>query len=95
MVRVHAMTTDKITAWRIRDALACHPLLGGGTAQIDVEVDHEQVILTGWATDERVLRLVEQLVRGAAGRHAISVQLYHGCLAGRLPSEAPEAMPLR
>ena len=95
MVRVHAMTTDAITAWRIRDILACHPLLGGGTAQIHVEVDHEQVILTGWTADERLLQLVEQLVRRAAGCHAISLQIQHGCLAGRLHSDAPAGMPLR
>ena len=95
MVRVHAMTTDKITAWRVRDALACHPLLGGGTAQIDVEVDHDQVTLTGWAADERLLQLVEQLVRRTAGRHAISVQIHHDCLARPMASAVSMVMPLR
>ena len=95
MVRVHAMTTDKITAWRIRDALSRHPLLGGGTAQIDVEVVHEQVILTGWTADERLVQLVEQLVRRAAGRHAISVQIQSGCLTGHVPSADPIVTRLR
>lgn len=95
MVRVHAMTTDKITAWRIRDVLACHPLLGGGTAQIDVEVAHERVTLTGWTADERLIQLVEQLARRAAGRHAISIQIQHGCSNGHSCTIDPAAVPLR
>jgi hypothetical protein len=52
VVRVDLMTTDKITAWRIRDAMANHPLLGGCTAQISIDASHDYVMLSGWASDE-------------------------------------------
>lgn len=80
MVRVHALTTDKITAWRIRDLLATHPLLGSAAAQIDVQSDHETVILTGWAADAHLLQLVEQLATNAAGRRTLSMQIHCGCI---------------
>ena len=46
MVRVHTETSDKITAWRVRDRLAVHPLLGGAAVQIDVHADHESVVMS-------------------------------------------------
>ena len=76
MVRVHPTTTDKITAWRVRDALACHPLLGGATAQISVSAGIENVILTGWTLDERLMQEAQHLARRAAGRRVVQMQLH-------------------
>ena len=78
MVRVDLMTTDKITAWRIRDAMACHPLLGGCTAQISIKANHEHVTLSGWASDERLSKIAHRLAQNAAGRRLISVNLKVG-----------------
>jgi len=78
MVRVDLTTTDKITAWRIRDAMACHPLLGGSTAQISIEANHEQVTLSGWARDERLSEIALRLAQNEAGRRLISVNLKVG-----------------
>lgn len=88
MVRVHALTTDKITAWRIRDSLAGHPLLGSVAAQIDVQADHEAVTLTGWAADEGLLRLVKQLALSAAGRRSVSMQIRCGCFTDSVRTSA-------
>src|SRR5690606_6179772 len=61
MVRVSHGTADRITAWRVRDALACHPLLGGATAQISIHADFESVTLEGWTLDDRVQQLAIRL----------------------------------
>jgi hypothetical protein len=78
MVRVDLMTTDKITAWRIRDAMACHPLLGGCTAQISIDANYEHVTLSGWTSDERLSEIALRLAQNAAGRRLISVNLNVG-----------------
>jgi osmotically-inducible protein OsmY len=78
MVRVDFMTTDKITAWQIRDRLACHPLLGGAAAQISISASHEHVILSGWTGDERLLAIAARMAQGAAGRRLVSVKLNVG-----------------
>ena len=78
MVRVDLTTTDKITAWRIRDAMACHPLLGGCTAQISIDANHKYVTLSGWTSDERLSEIALQLAQSAAGRRLISANLNIG-----------------
>lgn len=83
MVKVDIMTTDKITAWRIRDAMACHPLLGGCTAQISIAANREHVTLSGWATDEGLSEIAARLAQNAAGRRLVSVNLQVGVLAKR------------
>lgn len=75
MVRVNGMTTDKATAWRIRDALAAHPLLGGVTAQISVAAGPDGVVLTGWTSDEALLEMAARLAARAAGRRPIRLQI--------------------
>lgn len=75
MVRVHPTTTDKITAWRVRDALACHPLLGGATAQISVTAGRESVVLDGWTLDDRLVQEAQRLARRVAGRRVVQIQL--------------------
>jgi hypothetical protein len=75
MVRVHHGATDKITAWRVRDALACHPLLGGASAHINIVADREMVVLRGWTVDERLGQVAEQLARRVAGRRVVHLQL--------------------
>lgn len=79
MVRVDQSTTDRIVAWRVRDALAAHPLLGGHMAQITVTAGYEGVVLDGWAQDEDVLRLAVKLTRRAAGSRAIQTNLLMRC----------------
>ena len=80
MVRVAAHTSDYSTAWRIRDSLAAHPLLGGGAANIRVTADHSGVVLEGWAMDNAVYDLALRMALRAAGRRAVSTQLtVQGC----------------
>ena len=71
MVRVAAATSDHITAWRIRDSLASHPMLGGGTANIRVHADHNHVVLDGWAMDAAVRELAMKIAARSAGRRAV------------------------
>jgi hypothetical protein len=75
MVRVHQATTDLATAWRIRDELACHPLLGGAAAHIEVRAGFEKVELDGWTDDETLTRVAIRLTVRAAGRRAVRAQL--------------------
>jgi hypothetical protein len=63
------------TAWRVRDALASHPLLGGATAQITVIAGPHCVVLEGWTVDEQVKQLAIRLARRAAGRCAVQMRL--------------------
>ena len=78
MVRVHGTTTDKITAWRIRDLLACHPLLGGAAADIHVTAHYDEVVLVGWIADEGLSAAAARLARGTAGRRTVDLQLRIG-----------------
>lgn len=71
MVRVSTVASDPVTAWRIRDALAAHPLLGCATAQIAVTADHESVILEGWTFDEGLIRIATKLAKQAAGKRSV------------------------
>ena len=75
MVKVHHQTTDQIVAWRVRDALAAHPLLGGATAQIHIIAGYEEVILIGWAVDEAVIQLALRLTRRVAGKRSVQGEL--------------------
>lgn len=75
MIRVAINTTDRDTAWRVRDALASHPLLGGATAQITVVAHHNCVMLEGWTVDDQVKQLAIRLARRAAGRCAVQMRL--------------------
>lgn len=75
MVRVEVNAANPDTAWRVRDALASHPLLGGATAQITVVASHHCVMLEGWTVDEQVKQLAMRLARRAAGRCAIQLRL--------------------
>jgi hypothetical protein len=75
MVRVSGVASDPITAWRVRDALAKHPLLGGATAQIQIIASHKEIILEGWTLDEDVSRLAIRLALRAAGHHTVQPRL--------------------
>jgi len=75
MVRVEINASDPDTAWRVRDALATHPLLGGATAQITVVAGHHCVMLEGWTVDDQVKQLASRLARRAAGRCAVQLRL--------------------
>ncbi|MCL4860812.1 MAG: hypothetical protein KJZ93_15455 [Caldilineaceae bacterium] len=75
MVRVHFTSTDHINAWRVRDALAAHPLLGGATAHITICAHLHGIVLEGWVIDESTLNLAMRLARRAAGRRAIQMRL--------------------
>jgi hypothetical protein len=76
MVRVHGDTSDRATAWRIRDALAAHPLLGGGAAQIRIIATREGIVLEGWTLDEDVRQLAVRMAHRAAGRRAVQLRLH-------------------
>ena len=70
MVKIHATTTDQVTAWRVRDALAAHPLLGGATAQIQVIASTQGIVLDGWALNDQAIQLAVRLACQAAGQRA-------------------------
>ncbi|MEX1018697.1 MAG: BON domain-containing protein [Litorilinea sp.] len=71
MVRVSTIASDPVTAWRIRDAMAAHPLLGGAAAQIDVCAGHECVILEGWTLDEGLIEVAGRLAKQVAGKRSV------------------------
>lgn len=75
MVKVHHNTTDQIVAWRVRDVLAAHPLLGGATAQIHIIAGYEEIVLVGWAVDEAVVQLAIRLTQRVAGKRAVQRDL--------------------
>jgi hypothetical protein len=75
MVRVALNAADPDTAWRVRDALATHPLLGGATAQITVIAGHHCVMLEGWTMDDQVKQLAIRLAKRAAGHCAVQLRL--------------------
>lgn len=75
MVKVHRTTTDQPAAWRVRDALAAHPLLGGALAQIHVIASTRGIILDGWALDEQTVALAVRLACRAAGQRAVQTKL--------------------
>ncbi len=79
MVRIDQNTNDRIVAWRVRDALAAHPLLGGHMAHIVVTAGYEGVLLSGWAQDDVVERLAVKLARRAAGSRSIQTDLQRRC----------------
>lgn len=75
MVRVDQAAADRAMAWRVRDALASHPLLGGCTAEINITATADGVTLTGWIADERLSSVVYRLAVRAAGKRPV-----HTCL---------------
>ncbi len=75
MVHVAAATSDHVTAWRVRDSLASHPMLGGGTADIRVLADYTHVVLEGWAMDAAVHDLAMKMASRSAGRRAVSTHM--------------------
>lgn len=75
MVRVDHTTVDKATAWRIRDALASHPLLGGCTAQINIAAGSDGVLLTGWTSDDELKQIASRLALRAAGKRPVHLAL--------------------
>jgi hypothetical protein len=75
MVRVEINAAAPAIAWRVRDALASHPLLGGATAQITVVASTRCVILEGWTVDEQVRQLAIRLARRAAGHCPVQIQV--------------------
>ena len=75
MVRVSQTTSDQVTAWRIRDEMASHPLLGGAAAHINVIAGDEGIILEGWAFDEMVRSLAIRRALRAAGHLPVQTRL--------------------
>ena len=75
MVKVHHHTMDPVVAWRVRDALAAHPLLGGATAQIQIIASYEGITLDGWVLDDQIVQLAIRLAQRAAGKRCIQAQL--------------------
>ncbi|MCB9138277.1 MAG: BON domain-containing protein [Caldilineaceae bacterium] len=76
MVRIHHKTSDPQMAWRVRDALACHPLLGGAMAQISVTARRDAVILQGWVADDDLKRTAIRLTTQVAGRRPLYIELH-------------------
>lgn len=75
MVRVAINAANPDTAWRVRDALASHPLLGGATAQLTVIANTHCVVLEGWTVDDQVKQLATRLARRAAGRCVVQIRV--------------------
>jgi osmotically-inducible protein OsmY len=83
MVRVSAVAPDLGTAWRIRDTMAAHPLLGGATAQIEVSASHECVTLDGWTLDEGLIKVAEKLAKPVAGKRSVENRIQAKRVPGR------------
>lgn len=75
-------------AWRVRDLLAAHPLLGGPLAQIQVCAGYEIIYLDGWAFDEKVRQLALRLATRAAGHRAIDMRVQVRCSAPSAPQNS-------
>jgi hypothetical protein len=75
MVRVSQITSDQAIAWRIRDEMATHPLLGGPAAKINVIANHDAVILEGWTHDDEVRSLAIRRALRAAGHRPVQPRL--------------------
>jgi hypothetical protein len=76
MVRVSNRATDPAIAWRVRDALATHPLLSGAaTAQIHIYACHDSIVLEGWTMDEPLRQMAIRLALRAAGRRPVRQML--------------------
>jgi hypothetical protein len=75
MVVIHPTTRDCATAWRVRDALAAHPLLAGATVAIRISAGPAAVVLEGWVQDERILQLAVRLAQRSAGQRAVQSTL--------------------
>jgi hypothetical protein len=100
MVKVSKVVTDPVTAWRIRDALATHPLLGGALAQIYVNAGYETILLEGWVFDEEVRHLALRLALRSAGRRAVEIRLrlrrsVHGSQRAMMRTEPEYEKPAR
>lgn len=91
MVTVNVRTTDPITAWRIRDLLACHPLLAGASVDIQVEADYDEVVLQGWVRDERLMHMAGRLARSSAGRRSVHVALERRMVCRKVSAHRVEA----
>jgi len=92
MVKVHVTTTHHPAAWRVRDALAAHPLLAGAMAQIDVRACGQGIVLEGWAMDEATVQLAMRIACRAAGQHAVQPQLLAHKLTARRKIGANEKL---
>lgn len=80
MVKVSKTASNKIIAWRVRDAMARHPSLNSATAWIVIHTAQDAagvntIQLEGWALDDRVRQLAIKLAARAAGRHAVQSNL--------------------
>jgi osmotically-inducible protein OsmY len=75
MICVSPSTIDQATAWRVRDAMARHPLLGGAIVQIQIEACRDAVTLEGWVLDEGLQQLAIQIARRAAGSRVVMERL--------------------
>ena len=75
MVRVDINAADPCLAWRVRDELAAHPLLGGATAQITIRATLQGVVVEGWTVDDELQRLARLLAQRAAGRRPVEIRL--------------------
>ena len=75
MVRVSQITSDQATAWRVRDEMASHPLLGGSAAHINVIARYDAVILEGWTYDDEVRSLAVRRALRAAGLRPVQTRI--------------------
>jgi osmotically-inducible protein OsmY len=75
MVRVTCPGADPSTAWRVRDALALHPLLSGAAARISVVMTKDSVVLEGWILDESLGQTALRLAMRAAGSRPVQAHL--------------------
>jgi hypothetical protein len=75
MVKVSAAAIDQSMAWRVRDALASHPLLGGATACISVVAGPDRIVLEGWTLDEHVRQIALRMALRSAGKRPVQANL--------------------
>jgi hypothetical protein len=78
MVSVSPKAKNETLAWRVRDVLARHPLLGGAMAQISVDACKDAVVLRGWVVDQKLEIVAVRLAKRAAGRRPVQIHLTIG-----------------
>lgn len=78
MICVARSAVDLATAWRVRDALARHPLLAGSVTRIQINASRENISLEGWVLDEQLQQLAQQIALREAGCRPVLIRLVTG-----------------
>ena len=71
MIQVAPTASDLAMAWRVRDLLAQHPLLGGSGTRLTISACRASVVVEGWAADEDLVQHIRRTAHRAAGARPV------------------------